>query len=128
MLTLLLQRNRSFAVAAIIGLSGWGAFAYSARSASGNLGAITAERDALKASYEQLQQASGDLEQVRGRLVSARVEYSQTVQGWAEARAKMGAAQQELAALAKRVQQARDVAQTGSIRPAEPPRRPDAKR
>src|SRR3954447_12448602 len=117
MLSLLLQRNRSFAVAAILGLSGWGAFAYSMIS-GGQLGAITAERDTLKASYEQLQQASGDLEQVRGRLVSARVEYSQTLQG-CDARAKVGAVQQELAVLAKRAQQARDVAQTGSIRPAE---------
>src|SRR3954447_19960920 len=123
MLSLLLQRSRSLAVAAILGLSGWGAFAYSMIS-GGQLGAMPAERDTLKASYEQLQQASGDLEQVRGRLVSARVEYSQTLQGWADARAKVGAVQQELAGLARRAQQARDVAQTGSIRPAEPPKRP----
>lgn len=73
---------------------------------------------------DQRQQASGDLDQVRGRLASARVEYSQTVQGWAEARARVGVAQQELAAITKRVQQARDVAQTGSIRAAESPKRP----
>jgi CHASE3 domain sensor protein len=127
MIEQLFSRQRpvlSFMAVALVALCGWGAFAYSALSVSGKLGAVTAERDTLKASYELLQQASGDLEQVRGRLMSARLEHSQTVQGWAEARAKVGAAQQELAALAKRVQQARDVAQTGSIRPAEPPKRP----
>ncbi|MFL5153019.1 MAG: hypothetical protein ACJ8C3_09140, partial [Microvirga sp.] len=56
--------------------------------------------------------------QVEAKLGSARVEYGRSVEAWAETRAKLAAAQQELAALTKRVDQARDrVSQTGSTRP-----------
>jgi hypothetical protein len=96
-------------------LTGWGGFAYSALSASG----VRAERDEALAQHQQLKDATGDLSQVVAKLSATRIEYGRAVQGWAEARARLGATQQELAALTKRVEQAKDrVTETGSIRPA----------
>ena len=123
-----LLSNRSVLVASLLAASsvtGWGAFAYSVSSSGNQLRAVIAERDAAAAKHEQLQAAVADLAQVEAKLFATRRQYTEAVQGWAEVRTKMGAAQQELAALTKRVQQGRDqVSQTSSIRPAEPSKRP----
>jgi zinc resistance-associated protein len=100
----------------------------SALDSPARAGSLTAERDAALAKHERLQEAAGELAQVEARLGSARVEYSRVVQGWAEAKARAGVVQQELATLTKRLDQAKDrVSQTGSIRQAEPPQRPARK-
>jgi zinc resistance-associated protein len=115
----------ALAVAAILG---WSSFAYSALASHARASSLTAERDAALAKHERLQEAAGELAQVEARLGSARVEYSRVVQGWAEAKARAGVVQQELATLTKRLDQAKDrVSQTGSIRQAEPPQRPARK-
>lgn len=102
-------------------LTGWSGFAYSALSSSRQADALIAERDAALANYQQLQDAVGKLADVESKLGSARVEYSQVVQTWADARGRLGQTQQQLAAVTKRLEQARDqVTQTGSTRPAAP--------
>jgi uncharacterized phage infection (PIP) family protein YhgE len=106
---------------AIAALSGWGGFAYTTVSSGTQISAVTAERDAAKAKLQQLEAKAGDLAQVEGKLSAARVEYSQAVQAWAEARARLGAAQQEAAA--KRAAPVRDVSQTASITKPEQPKR-----
>ena len=65
------------------------------------------------ANHQKLQQATGELKQVEAKLGSARVEYGRSVEAWAETRAKLAAAQQELAAL------------TQARRPGPGPRLPD---
>jgi len=111
------QKPALIGALALAALSGWGGLTYMGLSA----GAVRAERDAALAQHQQLQAASGDLAQVEAKLFAARAEYARAVQGWAEAKNKLGVAQQELAALTKRLDQARDrVSQTGSIRPPEP--------
>src|SRR5688572_24029722 len=104
---------------AVAALTGWGSFAYSAVSSGQQVKALTEERDAALANYQQLQEAGGKLIEIDGKLGSARIEYNRVVQGWANARDRVEAIQQQLAALTKRLDQARDqVSQTGSIRPA----------
>jgi hypothetical protein len=124
MLQLALRGERSHLVPAALALAalvGWASFAYSAISSSG----IAAERDEALAQRQKLEQASGDLSQLEAKLTAARIEYGKAVQAWAEARGRIGQAQQELAALARRADQARErVSQTGSIRPAEPQKAP----
>jgi uncharacterized coiled-coil protein SlyX len=76
---------------------------------------------------QHVQETFGKLSEMEAKLGSARVEYSRVVQGWADTRGKLGQAQQQLAALTKRLEQARDqVSQTGSIR-AEPSKVPARK-
>jgi hypothetical protein len=112
----------------IAAAAGWGSFAYSAWNSHERVSSLVAERDAALAKHERLKEATGELGQVQARLGSARVEYSRVVQGWADAKARSGAVQQELATLTKRLDQAKDrVSQTGSIRPAEPPKPPARK-
>lgn len=123
MLDLLVRAERSFLIGcglAVAALVGWTSFAYSAwssRALTQQVTALTAERDAVAAKHQQLQQAAGELKDVDAKLRSARLEYSQAVEAWAQTKGRLGAAQQELAVLAKRLDQAKDrVAQTGSIR------------
>jgi len=112
---------------ALAAFAGWSGFAYSAMSSGQQVTALAAERDAAVATYQQIQEAAGNLKEVEAKLGSARVEHSQVVQGWADTRGKIGAAQQELTVLTKRLDQARDrVSQTSSIR-AEPPKPPARK-
>ena len=114
---LFLRTSKPVLALAGAALVGWGGFGYAALSS----GSLRAERDAALSQHQQLQAASGDLAEVQAKLFSARNEYARAVQGWAEAKNRTSAAQQELAALTKRLDQARDrVSQTGSIRPAEP--------
>jgi septal ring factor EnvC (AmiA/AmiB activator) len=131
MLELISRTKRSVLIGSALvfaAVVGWGSFAYSALSSQGRVSSVTAERDAALAQRDRLQQAAGELAQVEARLSSARVEYSRVVQGWAEAKARAGVVQQELATLTKRLDQAKDrVSQTGSIRQAEPPQRPARK-
>lgn len=113
-----------FALAAI-GAAGWGSFAYVAHSAGQQVGALQAERDAAVAEHQALRAASGEMAQLETRLGAARTEYNRATQGLADLRIKIGAAQQELATLAKRADQGGDrVSQTGSLRQPEPPKRP----
>ncbi|MFL5209050.1 MAG: hypothetical protein ACJ8CC_07865 [Microvirga sp.] len=129
MLHLLRRTERSFLIGCGLGLAavvGWSSFAYSAwssRRLAEQVGSLTTERNVVLANHQKLQQATGELKQVEAKLGSARVEYGRSVEAWAETRAKLAAAQQELAALTKRVDQARDrVSQTGSTRPADAPK------
>lgn len=113
---------------AFAALIGWSGFAYSALASRQQASALTNERDVAVAAHAKLQGAGGELSQIEGRLAFARTEYDKVAQGMVEARAKSGALQQELASLTKRLDQARDrVSQTGSIRQAEPPRKPAQK-
>ena len=131
MLQLVSRAERSVLVASALAFAavlGWGSFAYSAFASQGRLDSVTAERDAALAQRDRLQQASGELAQVEARLGSARIEYGRVVEGWAEAKARAGVVQQELATLTKRLDQAKDrVFQTGSIRQPDPPQRPTRK-
>ena len=127
MLKLISRTERSVLIGSALAFAavlGWGSFAYSAFTSQGQVNSLTAERDVALAQRDRLQESAGELAQVEARLGSARVEYSRVVQGWAEAKARVGVVQQELATLTKRLDQARDrVSQTGSIRQAEPPQR-----
>jgi septal ring factor EnvC (AmiA/AmiB activator) len=106
---------------AVAALAGWGSFAYSAATSS----RVTAERHAAVANFQQLQETAGQLAQLESKLGSARFEYTRVVQAWADTRGKLGTTQQELAQLTKRLDQVKDRAsQTGSIKPADPSRRP----
>jgi len=110
---------------AFAAFAGWGSFAYTAVGYDQQASVLTAERDSALAAKQRLQATVGELSEVEARLGSARLEYNRVVQSWADAKGRVVATQQELAQLAKRVDQAKDrVNQTGSIKPAEPPRRP----
>ena len=119
MLHLLRRTERSFLVCCGLGLAavvGWSSFAYSAwssRQLAEQVGNLTTERNVVLANHQKLQQATGELKQVEAKLGSARVEYGRSVEAWAETRAKLAAAQQELAAL------------TQARRPGPGPRVPD---
>lgn len=120
MLHLLLRAERPFLIGgalAVAALSGWSCFAYSALSWREQVSTLRAEREEAFAKYQRLEQTVGELTQVEAKLAATRVEYSRAVQGWAETRSRIGMAQQELASLGKRLDQASDRAsQTGSIR------------
>src|SRR4051794_830918 len=129
MLHLLRRTERSFLIGCGLGLAavvGWSSFAYSAwssRRLAEQDGSLTTERNVVLANHQKLQQATGELKQVEAKLDSAHVEYGRSVEAWAQTRAKLAAAKQELAALTKRGDQARDrVSQTGSPRPADAPK------
>ena len=111
---------------ALVALTGWGGFAYMAVSSSKEIGHLTAERDAVLVNQQQLLEAMGQLQQLESRLTSTRLEYGRVLQAWSDARGRLGATQQELSQLTKRLDQAKDrVNQTGSIAKAvEPPKRP----
>jgi hypothetical protein len=130
MLDLLFRTRRPFptrSALALAAVAGWSGFAYSALSSGQHVAALTVERDAAVANYQQLQEAAGNLKEVEAKLGSARIEHSQVVQGWADTRGKLGAAQKELTVLTKRLDQGKDrVSQTGGIR-AEPPTPPTRK-
>jgi exonuclease VII small subunit len=77
-----------------------------------------ADRNAVRAKHEQLQRSAGELKQVEAKLNMGNVELNRTVRAWA-------AAEQKLATLNKRVEEAKEgVSQTGSIRQTAPPKRP----
>lgn len=132
MLNTLARSNRSLLLGSVLTLAaaaGWGSFAYSAYTSGQREAALMAERDIALNKHQRLQEAAGELADVQAKLGSARFEYSRVMQNWAETRGKMGSAQQELAALTKRVEQARDrVSQTGSIKPAQPAKAPAARK
>src|SRR5215203_1237890 len=126
----LLRLPRSSLIYCGLGLAaiiGWSSFAYStwsARQLSRQVRTLTTERNEARAKHDQLQRSAGDLKQLEAKLSSVRAEYSRAVEGWAQTRAKNDRAQQELAALTKRIEQAKDgVSQTGSIRQPQAPKR-----
>lgn len=108
---------------------GWIGFAYSVVSSRSEISQTRAERDAVSSEYDQLKKSVGDLSNLQARLSSARSEYNAVIQAWADARSRLGAMQQEVAVLTKRLEQAGDrVSQTGSVRPGPPQpaaRKPD---
>jgi seryl-tRNA synthetase len=116
-----MDRSRFLAGALVIAaLAGWGSFAYALLSAQGQVRELRTERDQAKAERDQLKQAVGDLSQVNSKLMSARAEYTKTVEAWAQARAQLGKTSLELSVLAKRLDQERErVTQTGSIKQPE---------
>ena len=127
----LLRLQRSSLIYCALGLSaiiGWSSFAYltwSARELSRQVSILTTERDeaiadrnAVRASHEQLQRSAGELKQVEAKLNMGNVELNRTVRAWA-------AAEQKLAILNRQVAEAKEGAsQTGSIRQTAPPKRP----
>jgi len=126
----LLRLQRPFLIYCGLGLAaiiGWSSFAYStwsARQLTRQVSILTNERNEARAKHDQLQKSAGDLKQLEAKLSSVRAEYSRAVEGWAQTRAKNDRAQQELAALTKRIEQAKDgVSQTGSIRQTQAPKR-----
>jgi hypothetical protein len=107
---------------------GWGSFLCSDLDWREQVSGLKSERDAMIAKYQIHKEITGELEQIEKRIALARIEYDRTALALAEARAKSGAVQQELAALTSRLDQTKDrVSQTGGIRSAEPPRRPAQK-
>jgi uncharacterized protein HemX len=120
---LILRADRPLLLACGLGLAaviGWGSFGYSAwssRQLSRELVAATAQRDGAIDKHQRLERSAGELAQVEGKLTTAKAEFDKAARMWA-------AAQQELATLNKRLDQARErVAQTGSIKQPEPPKR-----
>src|SRR4051794_22552648 len=129
MLHLLRRTERSFLIGCGLGLAavvGWSSFAYSAWSSRRlfeQVGSFTTGRHVVLRNQQKLEETAGELKAGGAKVGSARLEYGRSVEAWAETRAKLAAAQQELAALTKRVDQARDrVSQTGSTRPADAPK------
>ena len=119
----LLRLQRSSLIYCALGLAaiiGWSSFAYltwSARQLSRQV-SILADRNAVRANHEQLQRSAGELKQVEAKLNMGNAELNRTVRAWA-------AAEQKLATLNKRVEEAKEgVSQTGSIRLTAPPKRP----
>ena len=125
----LLRLQRSSLIYCALGLAaiiGWSSFAYltwSARELSRQVSILTtdrveaiADRNAVRAKHEQLQRSAGELKQVEAKLNMGNVELNRTVRAWA-------AAEQKLAILNKRVEEAKEGAsQTGSL--TAPPKRP----
>src|SRR3954471_2555086 len=77
MLDPLLRSRRFFQIGlalAVAGVAGWGRFAYSALSSDQQVTALTAERDAAVANFQQLQEASGNLKEVEAKLGAGRQE------------------------------------------------------
>jgi len=114
-----------------VALSGWGAYAYSGRSAAAlarelreQIQRTETERDALTAERMQLQQ---DLGAARDRLAAAIAEQSRTARARDQAKADAASAQQHLATLAKRAEKARAVQAPAPTPPAAPPRAGDRK-
>src|SRR5215204_4304876 len=106
--------TRSAAFTLILGalaLSGWGAFAYSGRSSAAmerewadQVSRLETERDQLLVERTRLQESVGE---VQGRLAAAREEQSRSIRARDQARADLAAAQQQLATLTKRFEQAK---------------------
>ena len=127
----LLRLQRSSLIYCGLGLAaiiGWSSFAYltwSARELSRQVSILTTERDeaiadrnAVRAKHEQLQRSAGELKQLEAKLNMGNAELNRTVRAGA-------AAEQKLATLNKRVEEAKEgVSQTGSIRQTAPPKRP----
>lgn len=112
----------SLAMAGLLGTAGLG---YATISANHRTSAMTAERDSAVAELQQLQASAGQLAQIEAKIGSARVEYGRVVQAWSDAKDRLASAQQSMAQVAKRQEQALErVSQTGSIKPSEPPKRP----
>jgi hypothetical protein len=111
---------------------GWICFAYStwsSRQLTHQVSLLVSERDEALTKHQRLQKTAGELKQLEAKLGSARLEYGRAVEGWAEVRAKLAAAQQEFAALAKRIDQMKDrVSVTGTIRQQPEPARGAARR
>ena len=110
-------------LAAIIGWSSFAYLTWSARELSRQVSIFTTERDeaiadrnAVRAKHEQLQRSAGELKQLEAKLNMGNAELNRTVRAWA-------AAEQKLATLNKRVEEAKEGAsQTGSL--TAPPKRP----
>src|SRR5215207_2598979 len=121
--------TRSAALTLTLGalaLSGWGAFAYTGRSSAvmereraDQVSRLETERDQLLADRTRLQESVGEMQ---GRLAAAREEQSRSIRARDQARADLAAAQQQLAALTKRLDQTKERAtQAGAVTPPSAP-------
>ncbi|ACA19547.1 hypothetical protein M446_5222 [Methylobacterium sp. 4-46] len=111
-----------------LALFGWGAFGLTAsrqRGLEAQLAEVQGERDALQAWQRQFRDAEAELREVQGKVAATREEIAQVAAARDKAKAQFAATQRDLAALTKRLDQARDkVSQTGSIPAAEPAKKP----
>ena len=106
--------TRSAALTLTLGalaLSGWGAFAYAGWSSAAmerewadQVSRLETEREQLLAERTRLQESLGE---IQGRLAAAREEQSRSVRARDQAKAELASAQQQLAALTKRSEQAK---------------------
>ena len=114
-------------VLAFSALAGWTCFAFSASSSrqlTHKFDMLTTELKAVASKYEALQKTVGELSEVEAKLSAARMEHTRALQAGAEASARTGQIQQELALLTKQLEQARErTGHTGSIRQTKPIKR-----
>ena len=114
-----------------LALFGWGSFALTAsnqRSLTTELASVRGERDALQSWQKQFKDAEAELRDVQGRIAAARDEVVQTSAAREKAKAQLAATQRDLAAVTRRLDQARDkVAQTGSLPAQDPAKKPAAR-
>lgn len=114
-----------------LALFGWGSFALTAsnqRALKTELAEVRGERDALQSWQKQFKDAEAELRDVQGKIAAARDEVVQTSAAREKAKAQLAATQRDLAAVTKRLDQARDkVAQTGSIPAQDTAKKPAAR-
>ena len=121
--------TRSAALTLTLGalaLSGWGAFAYAGRSSAAmerewadQVSRLQTERDQLLAERTRLQESVGAGQE---RLAAAREDQSRSIRARDQARADLATAQQQLAALTKRLEQAKPRGtQAGAVMPPPAP-------
>ena len=127
MLAPLTRAERSFLLLAFAAFLGWSScayFAWSSHSLAEQVTTLSADQKAAITKLEALQSAAGEVGQAEAKLSAARMEYSRVTQASTETKSAITAAQQELATLTKRLEQAKDrAAPTGSIRPVEATKR-----
>lgn len=109
----------------LVSLFGWGSFASLAVTSSQRIASLSAERDSAVAERQRLVEKAGQLADLEAKATLARAEYGRAVQALTDVKARMAAAQHELAGVTRRAETLSDrVNQTGSIRQPEPPKRP----
>ena len=112
---------------AVFAFGGWGALVYSAVTSRSEIAQLREQRDAALGESAKLSKSAGGSNEVAVKLARAKAEYDRTVLASAEARQKLAAALQELAAAPKRPDPLADlISQTGSVRPL-PPKPPARK-
>jgi len=122
------RTEKAFLILVLAALIGWSSLAYSVwslRNLRQQFGTLTTDHKATLASYQALRSTIGELKDVETKLSAIRTEYIRAAQTASETKTRIAVAQQELGALGKRLEQAKDRAnQTGSIRQADPSKIP----
>ncbi|MEH3143766.1 MAG: hypothetical protein PGN34_00035 [Methylobacterium frigidaeris] len=108
---------------------GWGAFALTAsgqRALETRISEVEGERDALLARQKQFQETEADLRDRQSKVAAAKDDLLQVNAAREKAKAQFATTQRDLAALTKRLDQAREKAAqtTGSIPAADPAKKP----